>query len=126
MAMTRTRSVAKKDTPPVKEVEPKLLKFRKKPGGGSFRMRNGTIIKPNQVFEAIPEEIPRAFRDQIECLEPTAEEKPLEIKDTEYSIAAADEDNGEKFDVLNSYGKKINEKPLTRGEAETLIAELEE
>jgi hypothetical protein len=129
MAMTRTNPPAVADNKTVVEepqpevVEQKMLKFRKKPTGGSFRMRNGKIVKPNQVFEAFPEDIPKAFRDQIECLEPRIEDRPLEIVETEFSIAAADEEG--TFNVLNSYGKPINESTLSRAEAEGLIAELE-
>ena len=48
-------------------------------GRGSFHF-NGTIIKPNQKFQAYPEEIPSAFRDLIKPVNPidakVFEEKP--------------------------------------------------
>lgn len=36
-----------------------------KTGGGSFRMADGRIIKPNQKFMAKPSQIPTAFRDTV-------------------------------------------------------------
>jgi len=44
--------------------EPELLRWRKT-GGGTFRMGNGKIIKPNQVFRAAVEDIPKAFQHMI-------------------------------------------------------------
>lgn len=38
--------------------------WRKK-GGGSFRLFDGSIIKPNQRFNAYEEEIPEAFLDTV-------------------------------------------------------------
>jgi SAM-dependent methyltransferase len=46
-----------------------MLRWRKV-GGGSIRLRNGTLAKPNQIFVARQEEIPEGFRDAVKLLGP--------------------------------------------------------
>jgi len=43
-----------------------------KNGGGTFRLANGKIVKPGEKFNAHPNEIPQAFRDQVIALEDEA------------------------------------------------------
>lgn len=117
-----------------------------KQGGGSFRMRDGRIIKPNQKFEAYPEDIPDGFRDVVVPLEPLPEDEPLQSA-TEFELqqaeppASLDEDQEgqaqyeiqpqqyEKqerdatgwFDVVDSEGNHVNDKALREDEADELI-----
>ena len=51
---------------------PGMVRY-KKVGGGSFHAKIGGkigIIKPNEVFDARPEEIPEGFRDAVIPLDP--------------------------------------------------------
>ena len=49
----------------------------KKTGRGSFRMANGKIIKPNQVFSAKESEIPAGFRNLVIRMDAGVEEVPV-------------------------------------------------
>lgn len=117
-----------------------------KQGGGSFHMRDGRIIKPNQKFEAYPEDIPDGFRDVVVPLEPLPEDEPLQSA-TEFELqqaespASLDEkqegqakyeiqpqqyekqerDTSGWFDVVDSEGNHVNKKALREDEAENLI-----
>jgi hypothetical protein len=53
-----------------------LPKWRKT-GRGSFRMANGKIIKPNQVFSAKESEIPEGFRNLVIRIDTGTEETPV-------------------------------------------------
>lgn len=95
----------------------------RKTGGGTFRMANGKIIKPNQVFEATVGEIPQAFRDVIIPLGdlPQDDSPPL-ASVTTYKVEVK---TGGWFNVINAEtGKPMNEKGLRKEEAEKLLAEL--
>ncbi len=94
----------------------------KKIGGGTFRMSSGKIIKPNQEFMATPEEIPSAFRDVIRPLDyvPDLKEISATVPQT-YEIVHR---SYGWYDIVNSYGKKVNEKSLRKTEAETMVEQL--
>lgn len=122
--MQRTKKPIKnvdRDHTPPPAPEPKKVKFRKI-GGGSFRMANGKIIKPGQVFEAFPEQIPGAFRDVVVPLEPELEDPPVEVTPPGYEIVKSPEKG--KWNVVNAQGKAINENPLSREDADVLVKEL--
>ena len=100
-------------------VTPKPGRWRKV-GKGSFRWKN-QIIKPNQVFEAYRHEIPKAFFDSLEELEPEVKGEALpEIKKTTFTIVP----NGEYWDIVDSAGRVLNENPLEEEEAESILKEL--
>lgn len=130
----------------------KLIKW-KKIGGGTFRMKDGRIIKPNQVFEAYESDIPEVFRRWVIPLDPFPKEKVkvennFEIKPAESKNVKEKDENTEKeldikedeelevemvhrgggwYDVVNKKsGKKINEKPLKKTDAEILLETLTE
>lgn len=90
-------------------------------GKGSFRMANGRIIKPGQVFIASPSEIPEGFRDTIVALDELPEEKPLEVVEGNYRIKSR---GPGWYDVLDSQGKKVNEQALRQDEAKALLESL--
>jgi len=106
-------------TEPVEPVE-KIIRWKKV--GGSTFILNNRMIKPGQVFHAKVSEIPKAFRDLIIPVD----ELPVEIDelaladDASYSL----KQNGDKWDILNRQGKKMNEVPLSRDEALMLIKQL--
>jgi len=126
----------------------KLIKW-KKIGGGTFRMKDGRIIKPNQVFEAYESDIPQAFRKFVVPLDPLPKEevkvednfeikpaegkkeedmeKELDIKEDEELEVEMVHRGGGWYDVINKKsGKKINEKPLKKTDAEILLETLTE
>jgi len=103
--------------------ESKQIKW-KKVGGGSFRLGN-RIIKPGQKFTASEDEIPQAFRDVVVPLGSLPESKPAPVihsVDSTYTLKSRK--GTVLFDVVNSSGKVLNEKALTKEIAEKLIQDL--
>jgi hypothetical protein len=119
----------------------KKITFRKI-GGGTFRLANGKIVKPNETFQAFPEDIPAGFKDVVKALEPLPDEEPIEtVSNFELEKAEQPEEKespeGDDFELENredgkwnvvktTTGKPINESPLEKEEAETLMASLVE
>ncbi|TSA08014.1 MAG: hypothetical protein D4R73_09160 [Deltaproteobacteria bacterium] len=87
----------------------------------SFRMVSGRIIKPNQVFEATEEEIPKAFRDLIVPMTPVPEEPALEVAPGGYSIMSR---GPGWYDVVDAHGKVVNEGALRQADAQKLLGDL--
>jgi hypothetical protein len=115
------------------EEDTSVLRWRKI--GGSLRLANGKIIKPNQVFLAKESEIPKAFRDTVICLSEaevieraavkTAElTKKLKAPEGVFKVVGS---KAKGYSVLKEgEDKPINEKPFeTKKEAEDLLAVLE-
>lgn len=102
----------------------------KKVGGGSLRIGN-RIIKPDQIFEAFPEEISPAFRNMVipvsgnaSFVEAEAQEAlPTEVVKPSYEIKPRGTNNM-WFDVVDGNGKVINEKALKKEVAEKLVEDL--
>ena len=103
-------------------------------GGGSLEVViNGKvrIIKPNQKFDARPEEIPENFRDVIVPLDPSEKvaaeaNKPAQKKapsKLQYFVKKREKGVG-YWDVVDKNGKVQNEKALRKAAAEELIASL--
>lgn len=132
--MERTRKVNKNEIPiqSVKLVTMEEEKFRwQKLGGGSLRLK-GQIIKPGQVFMAAESEIPRAFRNQVKALDtlPSVVKLPSEVNvvKSTYTIQSSEKSkivpHGKSrawFDIVNSEGVVLNEKGLSKGDAENLL-----
>lgn len=104
----------------------------KKIGGGSFHATiggNRRIIKPNEVFDARPEEIPEGFRDMIVPLDPSvadAANKPAQKKaptNLKYFVKKREKGVG-YWDVVDKNGKVQNEKALRKDKAEEFIQKL--
>ncbi len=93
----------------------------KKTGGGTLRLANGKILKPNQEFYATADEIPEGFRDVVIALEDVPKEEPL--KQSPSFELRADEDG--QYNVINLVtDKAMNAEPLSRDEADELLEEL--
>ena len=107
--------------------EHKIRKIKwKRIGSGSHRLPNGTIVGPGEVFEATPDEIPMAFRDVIRAVSPEelqvlSEPPPITTIPPAYKIKSR---GPGKWDVVDGQGKAVNEKPLTRNDAEGLVKSL--
>jgi hypothetical protein len=103
------------------------IRYRKV-GGGSLRLSIGgqnRIIKPNEVFSAFPNEIPQAFKDTcipLDSLPKVEEAKPQPVKTT-FSLKPRGKSKS-LFDVVDSLGKVINDKPLPKAIAEQLVSDL--
>jgi len=110
------------ETDPVDVQEPEIW-FRKT-GAGSFRTKNGTIIKPNQKFKAKPSDIPSGFRDLIHPLDDITEDAALpELTKSRFEVISK---GAGWFDVVNiSSGKAMNEKGLRVQAAKDLLESLE-
>jgi len=116
--MERTKKTKEVDASAEKKVE-----FRKT-GGGTFRLANGRIIKPGQVFKVYPSQIPKSFRDSLlplQDLPPSPEERKIDVADPNYSLVAR---GGGWFNVVDANGKVMNQKALKQAEADKLLDDL--
>ena len=103
----------------------KRMRTWKKTGGGSFRLPN-RIIKPNQVFKAYEEEIPESFRDVVipldDVVEQVSEKEDASTPQvTDFKVVHR---AGKWYDIESASGKKLNEKALSKEDAEKFIADL--
>ena len=123
-----------KEVEEVKAPEPVDDKNRaikwKNAGGGTLRLfisGRTRIIKPMEIFSATAYEVPEAFRDSVIPLDKVPEiPKPDKVK----GVAAAYEvvprgKSKSMFDVVDRFGKRINEKPLSKDVANQLKQDLE-
>lgn len=113
-------------------MERKVLKKWKKIGGGSFLLNGNRWIKPGQEFMALESDIPEAFRDTIIPLE--VETKKEELTNLEEGIVTPPippkfslkrRGASRWYDVVNDAGKAINDKPLSKEDAEKLKTSIE-
>jgi len=103
------------------------IKWRKLQRSGSFRMGNGKIIKPGQVFMATLDEIPEAFRDVIVPVDAKSFTKANVAKEGSPAVELdyfAKHISSGWYNVEDSDGKVQNEKKLRKDDAEKLLIEL--
>jgi hypothetical protein len=109
------------------ELRPKRIMW-KKISGGVYKHYDGQKYRRGQTFPAAIDEIPKAFRDTVVPVDPTAlataEELPLEVIKIQYVKEEAPEESG-NFRVFDSNGKAMSEGVLTEAEADDLIKALE-
>ena len=104
--------------------EERQKQWWKKEGGGSLYLKN-KIVKPGEVFQAYPEDIPEAFRNAIVPIDDKAARvQNYETVKISFTKAPSKTEEG-KFDILDVSGKKVNERALEASEAESLIADLQ-
>lgn len=120
--MERTRATGE----PTAEVK---IRYRKV-GGGSLRLAK-RLIKPNEIFYAYPSEIPKAFRDTVVPLDgeppqvdPAEAPLPAPAAKSTYTIQPRGKSKT-WFDIVDSQGKVVNEKALSRAFAEQFKRDLE-
>jgi hypothetical protein len=97
----------------------------KKVGGSCIRW-NGKLIKPGEIVRLNPDEVAASsFKDLLIPQEKIREknEPPLEIAKTEYSLKPRGKSKS-LYDVVDSQGKVLNDKALTKEVATDLIKEL--
>jgi len=90
---------------------------------GSNKSAKGKIIKPNQHFWARPSEIPKTFADVVKLVHALPPEPPLDVVGPGYDMRP-NAGVANMWDVVDKQGKPMNEQPLTKGDAEELIAAL--
>jgi len=112
-----TTSMTEVVTPQIVVAPPGICTWRKKEGG-TFRLKNGRKIKPNETFTAYPSEIPIAFRDLFELVEGNAEATERVITAPSKFVIGEREDG--LFDVVDPDGKCINDVPMAKEDAEKL------
>ncbi|MHC4123660.1 MAG: hypothetical protein ACYSSI_08825 [Planctomycetota bacterium] len=98
----------------------------KKLGGGSLRLGNGKIIKPNETFRATVEELPK-LAVKSKRVVPVSGKLPEKKEDPVKSATgyALKEKGVGWFDIINMQTEKpFNEKSLRKTEAAKLLAEL--
>jgi hypothetical protein len=106
-----------------------LVRFRKI-GGGFFRLASGKIIKPNQVFRCDPTEIPEGFRDVVVQIDDIPASKnpqiPNEEEKKKNKVEFEIKPRGNSwFDVVDKFGKKINDMALREDAAIKMKEDLE-
>jgi hypothetical protein len=106
-----------------KSSAPKEIRWRKT-GGGIF-IHKGRYIKPNQVFSATIEEIPKAFRGNIVPVDEKDVNVAVDVPKVEKLQYFTKHRGGGWYDVVDSNGKVVSEKAMKRDDAEVLIASLE-
>ena len=106
----------------------------KKLGGGSFRFKDGRVIRRDEIFMASIDDIPEAFRDVVVPLDPIPddflqdelsldqEEAPLHSL---YEIKSAEEGNFNVVRFLGEAEKTMNTYGLLEDEAKELKVSLE-
>jgi len=125
--MQRTKNKSQQAPPAPPETDPSLERFQKI-GGGSMRLVDGRIIKPNQVFRSKLSDIPKAFSDVVIRLDvqaiAEAANKKVEQLERVKPLYELKEVAVGWWTVINIDGKKINEKNLRKSEAEALLTSL--
>jgi len=98
----------------------------RKIGEGSLRYIRGRIIKPNEVFVAREDEIPKPFRKFVVAVEDVPEEDSSPVQSSGKDLFRAQKRPGTGWwDIINiATGKKANEKGLRQDKAEALVKEL--
>lgn len=95
--------------------------------GATFRMgtdKDARIIKPNQKFQADPEEIPKMFRDIIIPVDVTqAAQAGVQVRQIAYGYRIKERDD-HNFDIVDAQGKVINETPMDEEKAKKVLARL--
>ena len=95
------------------------LRWRKI-GGGSLRYINGKIIKPNETFTAELKDIPPMFLKSLICLDVEAMNQQLKVEEEvkpKPLIWTAIKSEDDKWNVIGSNDRIINENPMTEEEA---------
>jgi hypothetical protein len=128
--MKRTKKVKREELPEENLPEEHLLDEKEEPsimyrkvGSGTFRTKQGKIIKPNQKFMAKPSDIPEVFKDVIVPLDDLPDEQVHpETIGPKYEVVSK---GAGWYDVINSVtGKVVNEKGLRQADAKKLIEDL--
>lgn len=97
----------------------------KKVGGGSFQLNN-RYIKPNERFYAKESDIPLNFRDVVVKLSGTVvPPAPAASKHAPVVYALVPSSEEGLFDIVDSFGKKINEASLEKSIALSFIQSLQ-
>jgi hypothetical protein len=90
---------------------------------GTLTLKDKTIVRPGETFMARPEDIPKVFRDNTVPVNPDdlpspGAVSPVEPEPPGYIIKSC---GPNRYNVLNSQGKAVNEKPMSMADAKQLV-----
>lgn len=118
-----TSQVEEEETmvPKIVEMPPTKCTWRKSVGS-SIRLTSGRKVKPNEVFDAFPYEIPEAFKDMFELVsgDPTVVER-IQVSPSKFAIGVREDG---MYDVCDDEGVAINDEPLDEVDAQRLLIAL--
>lgn len=120
--MQRTKAKKNEETPVVRTMTaplPGQIKWIN--NGGAFYNKNGKRILHGATFMAAPDEVPTAFHDVIKPVDPSAVVVEQPIKAVKPNFSLQRRGSTEFVDVLDSGGKRVNEKDLTAQEAKQVL-----
>ncbi len=113
--------VEEKMAPKIVSMPPAKCVWRKS-NDTSVRLLNGRKVKPNEVFEAYPEDIPVGFRDMFTLLEGDATiVDRIQVEPAKFKLGTREDG---LFDVVDESGKAINDEPLEEVDAQRLLIAL--
>lgn len=107
-----------------------------KKGKGMLRLKSGQVVKENEVFYALPEDIPDAFRDTVSLVSPepkvqetfqktgVVEDKTPVYKKVRAARQAGDKKGEVFYNITDKQKKVVNEERLTEKEADDLLKDL--
>ena len=101
-------------------------KIAYKKAGGSCMRWNGKLIKPGEIVRLNPDEVALSnFKDLLIPMEKIREkaDPPIEVAKVIYELKPRGKSKS-LFDIVDSQGKVINDKALTKEVATNLIDEL--
>lgn len=108
-------------TPTIVEMPPAKCTWRKL-FNSTVRLKTGRKVKPNEVFDAFPDEIPEAFKDMFELVsgDPTVVER-IQVSPSKFAIGVREDG---MYDVCDDEGVAINDEPLDEVDAQRLLIAL--
>lgn len=92
------------------------------------------IMKPGQVFVAFEKDLPAEFKPMVVALDglpdappmiPKVEPPKVEQPVFRVTYRKRERNGGEYYDIMDSRGKKVNEKNLTEEEADNMLKSLQ-
>ena len=83
-------------------------------------------MKPGQVFTALESDLPEELKSMVIAVNEIIPAKEPEIPVTPVTYRIKERKGGEYYEVLDSKGKKVSEKNLTKEEAELMVKKLEQ
>jgi hypothetical protein len=109
----------------MKRVYKEILNKYKKTGGGSCTLKNGKIIKPNEVFFANADDIPETFSDLFLLLEGTkkakSEKSKTPVVKRKYFIQHL---GGGWYEIKDENGKVLSDSKLKKEDAEDFLTSM--
>jgi predicted metal-binding protein len=122
---TKKEEEVKEVVQEVKQVPVDTRTTWKKVGGGDFYIGK-RLIKPNEIFKAYEEQIPKGFRDVVIALSPLKSEREANpVRPALVTYKVQKRKDSEFFDIVDKSGKVLNTKTdLTEELAKQFVKDL--